>query len=72
MTLRLVRAKRALALAALAVGLALIVPVVVALARPHTFMTVDGDDLADSLSRVGDGISVPEPCEHAARRYTDA
>ena len=44
------------------------IPSLIALARPQTFMSVDGEVLADSLARVGDQLAVPEPCERTGDR----
>jgi hypothetical protein len=39
--------------------------VVVTLARPTTFLSPDGEDLAESLERTGDGFSAPLACRKA-------
>jgi hypothetical protein len=41
---------------------AAVVFVVVTLARPSTFLSPDGEDLAESLERTGEGITAPVAC----------
>jgi hypothetical protein len=55
------------ALALLATTVALAAVTALAIARPLTFWTPDGRDLADSLQRAGDQDFAAHPCERAAR-----
>jgi hypothetical protein len=43
-----------------------------AIATPETFWTADGQDLANSLERAGDGIAAPDPCKRVGARWTCA